>query len=193
MEFDNTFDVPLPPSRAWAWLTDIQRIATCLPGAELTEVVDERSYRGRVAVRLGPVALSFAGEATLESLDPDALRARMRCSGSDAKGRGSTRATIDFALAPAATPDATRVTLHSDVTLTGAVAQYGRGAGMIQSVAAQLIGQFAECLRARIDRAERGEDAGEEAAAKPISGLTMMVRALRDGRRGTPEDGAAGG
>jgi hypothetical protein len=117
----------------------------------------------------------------------------MRCSGSDAKGRGSTRATIDFALAPAATPDATRVTLHSDVTLTGAVAQYGRGAGMIQSVAAQLIGQFAECLRARIDRAERGEDAGEETAAKPISGLTMMVRALRDGRRGTPEDGTAGG
>lgn len=193
MEFDNAFDVPLPPPRAWEWLTDIQRIATCLPGAELTEVVDERSYRGRVAVRLGPVALSFAGEATLESLDAQALRARMRCNGSDAKGRGSTRAVIDFSLEPGADAGSTRVTLHSDVTLTGAVAQYGRGAGMIQSVASQLIGQFAECLRLRIDRAERGEDVAQDAAAKPISGLTMMVRALRDGRRGTPGDGSTGG
>ena len=192
MEFDNAFDVPLPPPRAWQWLTDIQRIATCLPGAELTEVLDERSYRGRVAVRLGPVALSFAGEATLESLDEQALRARMRCNGSDAKGRGSTRALIDFTLAPAAEEGTTRVTIHSDVTLTGAVAQYGRGVGMIQSVAGQLIGQFAECLRARIERAERGEDVADEQAARPISGLTMMVRALREGRRGPSGDDTAG-
>jgi hypothetical protein len=150
MEFDNAFDVPLPPAEAWTWLLDIERIATCLPGAELTEVVDAQTYKGKVGVRLGPVALSFVGQAKLEETDAAAHRARMRATGADSKGRGSTSALIDFSLQPIGDGSSTRVDIHSNVTLTGSVAQYGRGSGMIQSVAAQLIGQFGECLRARI-------------------------------------------
>ncbi len=183
MEFDNSFDVPLPPAEAWRWLLDIERIATCLPGAELTEVVDAQTYKGKVAVRLGPVALSFAGQAKLEQIDHAAQRARMRATGADAKGRGSTNALIDFTLEPLDEGAATRVRIHSDVTLTGSVAQYGRGAGMIQSVAAQLIKQFGECLRTRIARAASGEVEDTTKAAKPISGLSVVVRALREGRR----------
>jgi len=150
MEFDNAFDVPLPPAEAWTWLLDIERIATCLPGAELTEVVDAQTYKGKVGVRLGPVSLSFVGQARLEETDAAAHRARMRATGADSKGRGSTSALIDFSLQPIGDGSSTRVDIHSNVTLTGSVAQYGRGSGMIQSVAAQLIGQFGDCLRARI-------------------------------------------
>ena len=150
MEFDNAFDVPLPPAEAWTWLLDIERIATCLPGAELTEVVDAQTYKGKVGVRLGPVSLSFVGQAKLEETDAAAHRARMRATGADSKGRGSTSALIDFSLQPIGDGSSTRVDIHSNVTLTGSVAQYGRGSGMIQSVAAQLIGQFGDCLRARI-------------------------------------------
>ena len=198
MEFDNAFDVPLPPAEAWTWLLDIERIATCLPGAELTEVVDAQTYKGRVGVRLGPVSLSFVGQAKLEETDATAHRARMRATGADSKGRGSTSALIDFALQPIGDGRSTRVDIHSNVTLTGSVAQYGRGSGMIQSVAAQLIGQFGECLRARIlehgaaAAALPAEAAGQPAVAasapetapavaaavKPISGFSLLFGAL---------------
>lgn len=198
MEFDNAFDVPLPPAEAWTWLLDIERIATCLPGAELTEVVDAQTYKGKVGVRLGPVSLSFVGQAKLEETDAAAHRARMRATGADSKGRGSTAALIDFSLQPLEDGATTRVNIHSNVTLTGSVAQYGRGSGMIQSVAAQLIGQFGECLRARILESRAASAVPAPAAAtdaapapspsplpsatpapaKPISGFSLLFGAL---------------
>ncbi len=175
MEFDSTLEVPLPLAEAWRVLLDIRRIATCIPGAELTEVVDERTYRGKVAVRVGPVALSLAGHARLEEIDETNHRARVRAQGSDPKGRGSADSVIEFRLEPAGA--ATRVRIHSDVKLAGAIAQYGRGAGMIQSVASQLIGQFGEALKAQIAQAGAGKEPG---AAKPISGLTVLGKAAWD-------------
>jgi carbon monoxide dehydrogenase subunit G len=175
MEFDNTLEVPLPPAEAWPVLLDIRRIAACIPGAELTEVVDERTYRGKVAVRIGPVALSLIGQARLEEIDEANRRARVKAQGSDPKGRGSTDSVIEFRLEPA---DAgTRVRIHSDVKLAGSIAQYGRGAGMIQSVASQLIGQFGEALKAQIARGSFGQEPGP---AKPISGLTVLGKAAWD-------------
>src|SRR3990170_2577617 len=101
MEFDNTLEVPLPPAQAWKVLLDIKRIAACIPGAELTEVVDERTYKGKVAVRIGPVAMSLVGQARLEEIDHANRKARVKAQGADPKGRGSTDAVIDFRLEPA--------------------------------------------------------------------------------------------
>jgi carbon monoxide dehydrogenase subunit G len=182
MEFDNTLEVPLPPAEAWVVLLDIKRIATCIPGAELTEVVDERTYKGKVAVRIGPVALSLVGQARLEDIDEANHRARVKAQGSDPKGRGSTDSVIEFRLEPAGA--GSRVLIHSDVKLAGSIAQYGRGAGMIQSVAAQLIGQFGEALKAQIAQAGSGADPG---AAKPISGLTVLGKAAWDSITRAPE------
>src|SRR5687768_12446063 len=140
MEFHNQLDLPLPLEQAWPLLLDIKRIAGCIPGAELTEVVDERTYKGRVAVRLGPVALSLAGEARLEEIDHEKHEARVAARGADPKGRGSTDSAIRFRAEP--TAGGTRVHIHLDVRLAGAIAQYGRGSGMIQGVAAQLIADF---------------------------------------------------
>ena len=181
MEFDNTLEVPLPPDAAFKVLLDIKRIATCIPGAELTEVVDERTYKGRVAVRIGPVALSLVGQARLEEIDHAQYRARFRTQGADSKGRGGTDSVIEFRLEPAGA--GTKVLIHSDVKLSGSIAQYGRGSGMIQSVAAQLIGQFGDALKAQIEQSgsRLAEDTNAIAGpAKPISGASVLGKALWD-------------
>jgi uncharacterized protein len=150
MEFDNSFDVPLSPAQAWAVLMDIRRIAPCMPGAALTEVIDAQNFRGKIAVRLGPVALAFAGRVQFEDVDDANYSARVKAQGSDDKGRGSANATATFRIEPA--DIGSRVFIHTDLMLSGAVAQYGRGVGMIQATAAQIIGQFATNLRAQLER-----------------------------------------
>ncbi len=174
MELQNTFEVPLPPSEAWEVLLDIERIAPCLPGARLTEMVDDRTFKGEVSVRLGPVALTFAGKATLEVIDGAELRARVKAQGADAKGRGGAIAVVEFSLEPI--DGGSRVLIRTDLRLSGSIAQYGRGVGMIQDVSSQLIGEFAEALRAHL--AETAIPATEQPAAKPISGFSLMFRVL---------------
>ena len=184
MEFDNSFEVPLPPARAWAVLMDIPRIAPCMPGAELTEIVDAQNYKGRISVRLGPVALAFAGRIELDSVDAANHTARVKAQGNDAKGRGAANATAAFRIEPV--ESGSKVVIHTDLMLSGAVAQYGRGVGMIQSTAAQIIGQFAGNLRAQLAREPTASTAADlpvdvtspPAAAKPISGLSLMARVI---------------
>jgi carbon monoxide dehydrogenase subunit G len=203
MEFDNSFEVPLPAGDAWKVLMDIRRIAPCMPGAELTDTVDERTYKGRIAVRLGPVALAFAGTVKFDEIDEANRTARVAAQGSDAKGRGAANAVASFHLEPAG--DGTKVLVHTNLTLSGAVAQYGRGVGIIQMTAAQIITQFANNLKAQLAK-EGGPMAAAPAdapatsaaaaspapprqspapaqqpaapAAKPISGFALMANVL---------------
>jgi uncharacterized protein len=148
MEFDNSFEVPLPPDEAWKVLLDIERIAPCMPGAELTEAVDQNTYKGKIGVRLGPVALTFAGIVKFEQIDDAARTARVAAQGTDAKGRGGANAASVFRLEPAG--EGSKVLVHTNLTLSGAVAQYGRGVGIIQATAAQLMKQFAACLKEKL-------------------------------------------
>jgi carbon monoxide dehydrogenase subunit G len=164
MEFDNSFDVPLSPADAWAVLMDIRRIAPCMPGAELTEIVDAQNFRGKISVRLGPVALAFAGRVQFENVDDKNHSARVKAQGSDDKGRGAANATATFRIEPAEM--GSRVFIHTDLMLSGAVAQYGRGVGMIQATASQIIGQFAGNLRAQLER--RPTAAAPTVASPPI-------------------------
>jgi uncharacterized protein len=197
VEFDNSFEVPLPPAEAWAVLTDIRRIAPCMPGAELTDVIDERTYKGKIAVRLGPVALSFAGTVMFEEMDCVNHSARVKAQGSDAKGRGGANASSSFRLEPAGS--GTKVLVHTDLALSGSVAQYGRGAGMIQATAAAIMGQFANNLKAQLAasgavpaptppsalpssiQAPSPAPADQQPLpAKPISGFALMAKVLWD-------------
>jgi carbon monoxide dehydrogenase subunit G len=163
MDFDNSFDVPLPPDQAWATLMDIERIAPCMPGAELTEMVDDKKFKGKVSVRLGPVALTFQGTASFEDVDNDAHKANVKAQGADAKGRGGANATVAFHLEPSDT--GSTVKIHTDLQLSGSVAQYGRGAGMIQDLASQIIGQFAKNLAAQIEANQPSATAAENGAS----------------------------
>jgi uncharacterized protein len=192
VEFDNSFEVPLPPAEAWPVLMDIRRIAPCMPGAELTEVVDHKTYKGKIAVRLGPVALAFAGTVAFEELDNAAHRARVKAQGTDSKGRGGANATASFRLEPV--PAGSKVLVHTDLSLSGAVAQYGRGVGMIQATAAQIMTQFANNLKAQLAQsgaqppaaapsaasaaAASRSDALPPSAAKPISGFSLIAKVL---------------
>jgi len=177
VEFDNSFEVPLAPAEAWPLLLDVRRIAPCLPGAELTEVIDEQTYKGRIAVRLGPVALVFAGVVRLEEIDGVSHTARLTAQGSDAKGRGGANAASSFRLEAAGT--GTKVLVHTDLALSGAVAQYGRGVGIIQATAAQLMAQFADNLRAQVAAQEAPAAPGQPPPpARPISGFALMAQVI---------------
>ena len=182
MEFDNSFDVPLPPAQAWAMLMDIPRIAPCMPGAELTEIVDARNFKGKISVRLGPVALAFAGRVAFDSIEEAEHSARVTAQGSDAKGRGGANAAATFRIEP--NGSGSKILMHTDLMLSGAVAQYGRGAGMIQATAAQIIGQFADNLRAQLAETPPIPEGALPStasptlaplAAPPISGLSLMA------------------
>jgi carbon monoxide dehydrogenase subunit G len=194
LEFDNSFEVPLPPAEAWAVLMDIRRIAPCMPGAELTEIVDEKNYKGKVAVRLGPVALAFAGLVTFEEIDNANRTARVKAQGTDSKGRGGANAMSSFRVEDAA-GGGSKVLVHTDLNLSGSVAQYGRGVGMIQTTAAQIMNQFASNLKAQIGRdlptpalaastqtpgapAAAATPATPPPAAKPISGFSLMSKVI---------------
>jgi len=167
-EFRKQFRGALPPERTWPILLDVARISSCVPGARLTGTLDDRTYKGEIDVRLGPVALTFSGTVRFEEVDDVAHTARVKAVGTDAKGRGGANAIAAFRLE--AIPSGTLVKIRTDLNLSGAVGQYGRGAGMIEAVAAQLIKQFAEALRARI--------AAEPAVIRPISGFAVLFRAL---------------
>src|SRR5580700_1693398 len=183
MEFDNSFDVPLSPAQAWTVLMDIWRVAPCMPGAALTEIIDPQHFRGKIAVRLEPVALAFAGNVSFENVDDANHSARVKAQGSDDKGRGSANASATFRIEPAEA--GSRVLIHTDLMLSGAVAQYGRGVGMIQATAAQIINQFAKNLRTQLEQqpvtapaTPPAADAPLPEAAKPISGVSLGARVL---------------
>jgi carbon monoxide dehydrogenase subunit G len=183
VKFENSFDVSLPPTEAWPVLMDVERIAPCMPGATLIELVNDKTFKGTVSVRLGPVALTFEGNASFEDVDDTAHTANVKAQGRDPKGRGGANATVTFRLEPSDT--GSKVLIETDLTLSGSVAQYGRGVGMIQSVSSQLIGQFAKALEAEIasDNATEEDLTAEEAtpaAPKPqaISGFSLFFAAL---------------
>jgi carbon monoxide dehydrogenase subunit G len=177
MKIENSFDVPLPPADAWRVLLDIERVAPCLPGAEILETLDDKTYKGKVAVRLGPVAVSFVGTARFEEIDEARRRVKVKASGTEQKGRGGAQAMVEFSLVETA-PRLTHVAIVTDLSLNGAVAQYGRGAAMIQDMAQQMVGRFADTLKAQIQGSEAERREAAAAAAKPVSGFALFFGAL---------------
>ena len=181
MRIQNSFDVAVPVPQAWELLTDIEEIAPCMPGAELTEVLDGDAYRGNVTVRLGPVTLTFDGTARFDEMDSEAYQARVSAQGTDGKGRGGATADMTFRLEP--TEQGTKVVIDTDLNLSGSVAQYGRGAGMINELANHLVGRFAESLHEKIAVAGQTSAPGIQdntaaAAAAPISGFGLVARTV---------------
>ncbi|ARP97530.1 hypothetical protein CAL15_18095 [Bordetella genomosp. 13] len=146
----------MPLADAWKLMLDVPRILPCLPGARLTGTLGDDQYLGSVSVKLGPIKLSFDGKAEMLRKDEATHTAWLRGSGLDPKGRGSAQSEFSFALIEAAT-GGTDVTVTTDLQLSGAVAQYGRGSGMIEEVAAHILKQFERNLAALV---QGGDEAG---------------------------------
>jgi uncharacterized protein len=203
MKIENTVEVDAPLDRVWALVNDIPRVAPCMPGAALTGVHDD-TYEGTVAVKLGPLRMTYKGKVTVEDVDEANHSARLAASGKDTKGGGTARASVQTRLEPAGEAR-TRLLVTSDVQLTGRVASFGRG-GAINDVATRLFGQFADCLRATLEAepataaggAAAGGAAGAPAAAAPEGGTaaaeggTAAADRAASGPAGTTPEPAAG-
>ncbi|HEU4898053.1 MAG TPA: SRPBCC family protein [Actinomycetota bacterium] len=174
MRIENTVEVDAPMDQVWALVNDIPRVAPCMPGAALTGVGDDDTYEGTVAVKLGPLRMSYKGKVTVESLDEVNHSARLAASGRDTKGAGTARANVETRL-ESVDPTHTRLHVTSDVQLTGKVASFGRG-GAINDVATRLFSQFADCLRATLE-AEPASDGGAGASATAGTEATAGVGA----------------
>ena len=169
MELTNRFRVPVPVDGAWALLTDIERIAPCLPGAQLTEIEGEE-YRGVVKVKVGPITAQYKGAAHFVERDEAAHRAVLRAEGRETRGQGNAAATITAQLTPDG--DGTEVAVVTDLTVTGKVAQFGRG--VLADVSTKLLGQFASSLEAEIAGSGNGSGAataGTTTAAASSNGV----------------------
>jgi carbon monoxide dehydrogenase subunit G len=162
MELSNEFDVAAPIDDAWKVLTDLETIAPCMPGAQLTEVEGD-DYRGTVKIKVGPITAKFKGTASFVEQDVENHRAVLRAKGKDTGGKGNADATITAQLSPAGT--GTHVVITTDLNISGRVAQFGRGA--LADVSSKLLGQFVDCLESNVlggDGAST-DTAGSEPAA----------------------------
>ena len=141
MELTNEFHVHIPVERAWAVLTDLERIAPCMPGAALEEIEGDE-YRGNIKIKVGPITAQYKGKATFLERDVANHKAVLRAEGRDTKGQGNASATITATMHTSG--EGTHVTVATDLTITGKVAQFGRG--VLADVSAKILGQFVECL-----------------------------------------------
>ncbi len=192
MDLHNDFDVPAPVDEVWAYMLDVERIAPCMPGAELTEVVDDKNWKGKVTVKVGPVSMAFLGTVTMQERDDTAKRVVLKADGRDSRGKGAANALVTAQMEPAG--DGTKVSIDTALTITGAAAQYARG-GMIQDISGRLTKEFANCLQANIQvgapaaapaadgSAAPAQKADEAPAvtvvtAKPVGGLRIAMWAF---------------
>ncbi len=171
MLITNDFEVAQPVEKVWQLFGDIPRVAACLPGAELTENLGDDKYAGKVAVRMGPVRLQFAGTAQVTERDEAAKRIVLDAAGADERGRGQAAMMVSATLSAAGR--GTKVAVTQDLQLSGAAAQYGRG--MISDVTTVLMRDFSANMASQISAAERGETA--QVAAAPAGGLAIGLRA----------------
>lgn len=184
MKMVQTFDVKAPIDTVWAALIDIERVAPCLPGANITGQDDEGNYQGEFQVKLGPTTANYRGTLKITETDEAAHRAVLAARGTDKRGQGGASATIVNTME--AVEGGTRVTADTDFTITGRLARFGRG-GMIEDISNRLLRDFAECLQARLEApaqapAAPGEPAPAPAApppaAKPVSGISLFLSVL---------------
>jgi uncharacterized protein len=141
MKLENEFRVGVPVEDAWRVLLDVERIAPCMPGAQLQEIEGDE-YRGIVKIKVGPITAQYKGVARITEVDDANHRAVLRAEGRDTRGQGNASATVTTTLHPDG--DGTRVNIDSDVTITGKVSQFGRG--VIVDVSRKLLDQFVACL-----------------------------------------------
>lgn len=162
MKLEQSLTVQAPIEDVWTALLDIERVAPCLPGADVSAGAEEGVYEGTFAVKLGPTTASYQGSLRMESVDAEARVATMRAEGRDRRGQGGAKASIVSRLTEEG--GATRVDVDTDFTITGRLARFGRG-GMIEDVSERLLAQFADCLQERLGGT--GEAAASAASPEP--------------------------
>jgi carbon monoxide dehydrogenase subunit G len=163
MQIQNEFEVAAPPDRVYAFLLDVNRIVNCMPGAELSEVVDPDTFNGKVKIKVGPITVSYKGTARIAERDEAAHSATLQAEGRETTGPGSARAKAVMTVEPA--ESGSRVRLATDFNVAGRVANFGRG--VMEDVSRRLVSQMAACIKSNLEAAEAQQPAAEPAPAPP--------------------------
>ena len=195
MLLENSFEVPAGIERTWDYLLDVERVVPCMPGAELTETVDETHWKGKVTIKLGPVKMSFKGKVEIAERDDEAHRVVLKGSGMEQRGKGAASATITTTAEESTS--GTRIVVVQDLKVQGQAAQMSRG--MMQDVTAKLTKQFADCLEANLQAEEQeaappaaaGTAATPEAAPLAAGVGASDETVAADDAAATPEPAAA--
>jgi len=177
MLIENSFEVPAPIDRVWDHMLDVEKVVPCMPGAELTETIDESHWKGKVTIKLGPVSLAFAGKVEIHERDDATHRVVLKGSGMEQRGKGAASATVTSMLEQ--TADGTKVSIVQDIKVQGQAAQFSRG--MMQDVSSKLTKQFAECLKANMaaeEEARPGEEPAPRVTAGPVTGVRLGLGAV---------------
>ncbi len=161
MQLENSFSVAAPPERVFAYLLDVNKIVGCVPGAELSEVVDPSTFKGKVKIKVGPITVAYNGTARIVDRDDSTHSATLEAEGRETTGPGSARAKALMSVM--ADGSASTVKIVTDYNVAGRVAQFGRG--VMEDVSRRLVGEMAACIKANVEAEEPGARPGASAAA----------------------------
>ncbi|HWD75915.1 MAG TPA: SRPBCC family protein [Solirubrobacteraceae bacterium] len=182
MKLEQSFEVTAPLERVWEALIDVERVAPCLPGAEVTGRNEDGSYDGTFKVKIGPTAAAYSGKLRMDEIDEGSHTATMHAQGTDRRGQGGAKATIVSSVAPAG-DGATRVEVVTDYHITGRLARFGRG-GMIEEISNRLLNEFAKSLQQMV--------AGDRPAAPPTTAPAAAEPAAAPAGAAEPADAPVG-
>ena len=156
MQLENSFSVGAPPEHVFAYLLDVNKVVSCVPGAELSEVVDPTTFKGKVKIKVGPITVAYNGTARIADRDDVKRTATLEAEGRETTGPGSARAKAYMSVE--ADGSGSTVKIVTDYSVAGRVAQFGRG--VMEDVSRRLVGEMAACIKANVEAAEAGPAAG---------------------------------
>jgi carbon monoxide dehydrogenase subunit G len=181
MQIENEFEVAAPPDRVFSFLLDVNRVVGCMPGAELSEVVDPDNFKGRVKIKVGPITVAYNGTARIAERDETARRAVLQADGRETTGPGSARASAVMTVVPAGS--GSMVKLATDFNVAGRIANFGRG--VMEDVSRRLIGQMAQCIKSNLESEGAESETAESAPAPEPAGAAGPAAATEPGSSGS--------
>jgi len=175
MQLENSFRVGAPPDRVFAYLLDVNKIVGCVPGAELAEVVDPTTFKGKVKIKVGPITVAYSGTARIANRDDDQRSATLEAEGRETTGPGSARAKALMSVE--AEGSGSLVKIVTDYSVAGRVAQFGRG--VMEDVSRRIVNEMAACIKANVEAGEPrsggGDGPGTAMAGRPSSAPAPMT------------------
>ncbi|HSP07961.1 MAG TPA: SRPBCC family protein [Candidatus Dormibacteraeota bacterium] len=171
MQLENSFSVGAPPDQVFAYLLDVNKVVGCVPGAELSEVVDPATFKGKVKVKVGPITVAYSGTATIADRNEAQRTATLKADGRETTGPGSARASAHMSVEPEGAGSLVKIV--TDYSVAGRVAQFGRG--VMEDVSRRIVNDMAACIKANLEAAQppsapaAGGPVGPAAAGAPVS------------------------
>jgi len=188
MQLENSFGVGAPPDKVFAYLIDVNKVVGCVPGAELSEVVDPTTFKGKVKIKVGPITVAYSGTAKIVDRNDSQHTATLEAEGRETTGPGSARAKALMSVE--ADGAGSTVKIVTDYNVAGRVAQFGRG--VMEDVSRRIVNDMAACIKANVEAAEpaagggpgasaaaaSGSNPAQPVTAKPVNALTLFFKVL---------------